>query len=127
MYRKYKHNGTIIRVAVYWRRLYYCGMAIDEHGSNPQEEHEVLSVGELCALIKTSLEGEFSRVFVAGEISNLREYDSGHIYFTIKENKASISAVLFAGVRRAERLNERRDDGKRAYQPVKRYGYAAAV
>jgi exodeoxyribonuclease VII large subunit len=71
-------------------------------------------VGQLCARIKTSLEDEFSSILVAGEISNLREYDSGHVYFTIKEAKASISAVLFAGIRRALPAGIRLKDGMKA-------------
>jgi len=78
------------------------------------EGREILSVGQLCALIKNSLENDFSRVLVSGEVSNLREYDSGHIYFTIKESKASIAAVLFAGARRALSPRIRLKDGVRA-------------
>ena len=82
-------------------------------GGNPRER-EVLSVGQLCALIKNTLENDFSRVLVSGEVSNLREYDSGHIYFTIKESKASISAVLFAGSRRTLSPRIKLKDGVRA-------------
>jgi len=81
---------------------------------NPGETPPVLTVGQLCALIKTSLEEMFSTVLVSGEVSNLREYDSGHTYFTIKEQKASISAVLFAGVRRALPAGLRLKDGMKA-------------
>jgi len=79
-----------------------------------ENKREVYSVGQLCALIKTALENDFSRVYVSGEISNFREYDSGHIYFTIKESKASIAAVLFAGARRALSPLLKLKDGTRA-------------
>jgi exodeoxyribonuclease VII large subunit len=82
--------------------------------NNFETKREVYSVGQLCALIKTSLENDFSRVYVSGEISNFREYDSGHIYFTIKESKASIAAVLFAGARRALSPLLKLKDGVRA-------------
>jgi len=84
------------------------------HQHSPGEATPVLSVGQLCALIKNTLEEGFSSVLVSGEISNLREYDSGHVYFTIKEAKASISAVLFAGVRRALPAGLRLKDGMKA-------------
>jgi exodeoxyribonuclease VII large subunit len=87
---------------------------MDEQRDSRTGEREVLSVGQLCALIKNTLENDFSRVLVSGEISNLREYDSGHIYFTIKESKASIAAVLFSGSRRTLPPRVKLKDGVRA-------------
>lgn len=74
----------------------------------------VYPVGLLCQLIKTTLEADFGQVLVSGEVSNLREYDSGHVYFTIKEPKASLSAVLFAGVRRGLPAGLKLKDGMKA-------------
>ena len=42
---------------------------------------QVFSVSELNGVIKQMLEGVFAGIFVEGEISNLREAASGHIYF----------------------------------------------
>ncbi len=58
---------------------------------------EILSVGELTAAIKKQLESDFSTVSVKGEISNLKEQSSGHLYFTLKDKEAQLSAVLFRG------------------------------
>ncbi len=58
---------------------------------------EILTVSELTAQIKKQLEGRFSFITVQGEISNFKEQTSGHLYFTLKDAQAQISAVLFRG------------------------------
>ena len=69
-----------------------------------------MKVFELTDLIKNSLERDFSTVRVEGEISNFRPSSTGHIYFSLKDEKALISAVLFRG--QAARLNFRPRDGQ---------------
>jgi exodeoxyribonuclease VII large subunit len=54
-----------------------------------------LSVSELNAQIKTLLEGRFLDVWVQGEISNFVRHSSGHWYFTLKDQVASIQCVSF--------------------------------
>ncbi|MDR1900081.1 MAG: exodeoxyribonuclease VII large subunit [Treponema sp.] len=54
-----------------------------------------LTVSELTELIRQSLEGNFASVLVEGELSNCRPSSSGHLYFTLKDAGASISAVMF--------------------------------
>ena len=56
-----------------------------------------LSVTELTLGIKRQLEGGFSSVRVAGEISNYRLQSSGHAYFVLKDANAQLSCVLFRG------------------------------
>jgi len=58
-------------------------------------ENGVLSVTELTAGIKQLLEQRYASVEVAGEVSRLTRHASGHIYFTIKDTHASISAVIW--------------------------------
>ena len=58
---------------------------------------EALSVGELTGRIKDLLEGAFPALWVRGEVSNLRAQASGHCYFTLKDERAQISAVMFRG------------------------------
>lgn len=60
-----------------------------------QQERGVLTVSELTRLIKTSLEEEFPQMWIQGEISNLRIHSSGHMYFTLKDEGAQISAVMW--------------------------------
>ena len=59
-------------------------------------ERVILSVTQLNNQAKFFLENKFSNVWVEGEISSLRKYSSGHIYFTLKDSSGEISSVLFA-------------------------------
>ncbi|CAK8712185.1 Exodeoxyribonuclease 7 large subunit [Candidatus Electrothrix laxa] len=58
-------------------------------------QQKIFSVSELTRSIKGMLEGRFSFISVAGEISGLRRPGSGHMYFTLKDDQAQIKAVLF--------------------------------
>ena len=60
------------------------------------DESSVLSVGELTRQITSLLEHEIGMVWVEGEVSNLRRQASGHFYFTLKDEVAQLSCVLFA-------------------------------
>ena len=71
---------------------------------------QTLTVTELTARIKQVLEQGFSRIEVTGEISRLTKPSSGHLYFTIKDNHAAISAVVWRGA--AARLKTRPKDGQ---------------
>jgi exodeoxyribonuclease VII large subunit len=53
------------------------------------------TVSELTALIRQTLEGAFGTVTVEGELSNCRPSSTGHLYFTLKDAGAAISAVMF--------------------------------
>jgi exodeoxyribonuclease VII large subunit len=55
----------------------------------------VLTVTELSALIRETLDTQLDGIWVAGEVSNLRLPPSGHCYFTLKDSKSQIAAVLF--------------------------------
>ena len=65
---------------------------------------KVYRVAELTRLIKAVLEDELGDVWVEGEISNLRQPGSGHVYFTIKDASAQLKAVLFRGDRRTLKI-----------------------
>ncbi|MBC7395828.1 MAG: exodeoxyribonuclease VII large subunit, partial [Bdellovibrionales bacterium] len=54
-----------------------------------------LSVSEITYKIKSSLESDFSEVWVKGEISNLKVASSGHVYFSLKDDGANLSAAAF--------------------------------
>jgi exodeoxyribonuclease VII large subunit len=56
---------------------------------------QILTVSELTHSIKLHLESNFDRVWVEGEISNLRSPSSGHIYFTLKDKNTQIRAIVF--------------------------------
>ena len=69
-----------------------------------------LTITELTARIKQVLEQGFSRVEVTGEISRLTSPSSGHLYFTIKDSHAAISAVVWRSA--ASRLKIRPKEGQ---------------
>jgi exodeoxyribonuclease VII large subunit len=54
-----------------------------------------LSVSELTQQIRGALEHQFAEVWVEGEISNCRRWQTGHIYFTLKDANAQLKAVMF--------------------------------
>ena len=58
-------------------------------------EPRVLSVWELTAQIKDSLETAFPAVWVAGEISNFARPQSGHCYLTLKDDRAQLRAAIW--------------------------------
>jgi len=55
----------------------------------------VLTVSEITRQIKYALEGNFPHVWVQGEISNCKHHTSGHLYFTLKDEGAQISGVMW--------------------------------
>ena len=69
----------------------------------------VYTVSELTLRLKVALEEAFPAVWVEGEISNLRTPGSGHSYFTLKDEGAQLSAVLFRG--RGRRVRFDLEDG----------------
>jgi exodeoxyribonuclease VII large subunit len=56
----------------------------------------ILTVSELTRVVREILEGRIGEVWVQGEISNLRKQSSGHHYFTLKDDRAQVSCVMFA-------------------------------
>ena len=55
----------------------------------------IISVTELNTSAKKLLERDFSSIWVSGEVTNFRSYDSGHWYFKIKDNNSEIQCVMF--------------------------------
>lgn len=58
------------------------------------------TVTQLTGQIKNLLEGTFPDVWVEGEISNLTAPQSGHVYFTLKDQQSQVKAVLFRSSQR---------------------------
>jgi exodeoxyribonuclease VII large subunit len=56
---------------------------------------QVISVAELNRLARDLLERNLPLLWVAGEISNFKRYDSGHCYFTLKDAQAQVDCVMF--------------------------------
>ncbi|MGE0723430.1 MAG: exodeoxyribonuclease VII large subunit [Alphaproteobacteria bacterium] len=68
-----------------------------------------LTVGELSARLKRTIEDEFSYVRVRGEISGFKRHTSGHLYFALKDADAVLDGVCWRGT--AARLAIRPEDG----------------
>lgn len=69
----------------------------------------VFSVAELTSRVQMTLEINFPDIHVSGEISNLACPQSGHCYFTLKDDRAQIKAVLWRSA--ASRLKFPLEDG----------------
>jgi len=76
---------------------------------NLQPTRQILTVSELTARIRDLLARNFTATFVQGEISNCREAQSGHLYFTLKDDRAQVRCVFFKQQQRGTRF--RPEDG----------------
>ena len=72
-------------------------------------DRKVWTVSQLTARIRDLLEGEFDDLWIEGEISNTRASQAGHIYFTLKDDKAQIRCACFRDKLRGIRF--RPEDG----------------
>ncbi len=67
-------------------------------------ERRVWKVRERVASVRGHIEKEYADAWVEGEISNFRAYDSGHLYFTLKDGNAQIKVVMFRSAARLLRF-----------------------
>ncbi len=58
-------------------------------------ERRIYTVAELTAAVRGVLESSFGDIWVEGEISNCRVWNTGHMYFTLKDGSAQMKAVMF--------------------------------
>ncbi len=74
-------------------------------------ENEYYTVSQINAYInkKLKFDNNLKNVYVKGEISNFKTYSSGHSYFTLKDEKSQIPAVMFKG--RKHSLKFQPEDG----------------
>jgi exodeoxyribonuclease VII large subunit len=72
-------------------------------------EPSILTVSEVTRRIKETLEHGFSAVTVEGELSNTKLHTSGHFYFTLKDEGAQISGVMWRS--RVQTMKFRPEDG----------------
>ncbi|MDD2598218.1 MAG: exodeoxyribonuclease VII large subunit [Kiritimatiellae bacterium] len=77
------------------------------------ETVQIFSISALTRKIKGVLTTEIGQVWVEGEISNLKQYSSGHTYFVLKDQTAQLNAVLFANARSALVHTDFLKDGQR--------------
>ena len=60
-----------------------------------ENAQKILTVTEITRKVKQLLEGGFTGVAVQGELSNFKRHTSGHLYFTLKDEGAQISGVMW--------------------------------
>ena len=60
-----------------------------------ETERRPLTVSELTSQVRGALENRFASVWVEGEISNARLWNTGHLYFTLKDSASQIKGVMF--------------------------------
>ena len=68
---------------------------------NNPDSKSIYSVSTLNQSVANLLEQEFGWIWVEGEISNLAQPASGHIYFSLKDNAAQVSCAMFKGRNRS--------------------------
>jgi exodeoxyribonuclease VII large subunit len=85
-----------------WRGLPFDGASEPPDGP--------MTVGDLTAHLKDLIEDGFSDVSVLGEISNCKQWSSGHLYFTLKDDAAQLRAVMFRT--NVRRLTFKPEDGQ---------------
>ncbi|MCJ7643021.1 MAG: exodeoxyribonuclease VII large subunit, partial [Candidatus Aminicenantes bacterium] len=63
--------------------------------NDPVKPDKIYSVSAVTEIIKLTLETAFPVLWVEGEISNFHRHSSGHLYFTLKDAKSQLKAVMF--------------------------------
>ena len=77
---------------------------------SPSSAPPILSVSELTHMIKGMLESNLVGVWVGGQVSGISRPRSGHLYFTLKDEHAQISAAIWQST--AQRLRFNLEDGQ---------------
>ena len=82
-----------------------------------------ITVGELNRYVKMLMDNDalLSSVCVIGEISNLKYHSSGHLYFTLKDEEAELSAVMFRSAASGMRFAAKNGMRVRAYGRISMY------
>src|SRR5512143_1742899 len=65
------------------------------HSGEGGRTRRIFTVSELTSAVRELLESEFPEIWVEGEISNGRVWNTGHLYFTLKDQGAQVRAVMF--------------------------------
>lgn len=64
-------------------------------GRDLRPPRQILSVSELTANLREVLETTFPEIWVEGELSNAKVWQTGHLYFTLKDGNSQIKGVMF--------------------------------
>jgi len=82
-------------------------------------KRKIVSIWEVNSYVSSLIEEDYmlGDVWLSGEVSNCKYHHSGHIYFTMKDERASISCVMFA--RDASKLDFKLSEGVKIYARVR--------
>ncbi len=80
-----------------------------EASEQPKESSQpkILTVSDVNKAVKSTLENGFKLIWMKGELSNFKPHTSGHWYFSLKDSKAQISAVMFKGFNQSIKFRPR--------------------
>jgi exodeoxyribonuclease VII large subunit len=88
---------------------------------NAEFQRKIYSVSELSAELRDLLERRFTDVWVEGELSNYQASAAGHLYFTLKDERAQLRAVCFRNTARLLRFRPENGKSFRARGRVSTY------
>ncbi len=72
-------------------------MKMDPYSTKPESNADkIFTVSELNRQIRELLETGFSSLWIEGEISNFKHHSSGHMYFSLKDERSQMGAVFFS-------------------------------
>jgi exodeoxyribonuclease VII large subunit len=83
--------------------------AVDLFSDIPKKETKALTITQLVRKMKRAIETEVGKLWIEGEVSNLRKQASGHWYFSLKDEGAQISCAMFSA--RNREGSEHLEDG----------------
>ena len=61
----------------------------------PEGQEKIYTVSEITRLIKLELERKFPVILIEGEIADFKRAHSGHLYFTLKDEKSALNCVMW--------------------------------
>ena len=70
-------------------------LPFEEEKRVPVAARRVWTVTELTVRVRDLLEAEFFEVWIEGELSNCRVWNTGHLYFTLKDSSSQVRSVIF--------------------------------
>jgi len=82
-------------------------MHVDLFSDIPQKERKALSVTQLVRKMKRAIESGVGKLWIEGEVSNLKKQASGHWYFSLKDDGSQIQCAIF---------NARKKEGSEALE-----------
>lgn len=85
-------------------------------------DEDVYSVTEISEAIRQSLETEFPRISVIGEIANFKRHTSGHLYFSLRDERNNLRIVMFRRDAAALRFEPSNGEGVIASGRLSHYG-----